>query len=480
MGATRRLGDDGRGERKGSSVGVSGARTNGQVSFWWTQVGRGAPRTPLRGDIAADVCIVGAGYTGLWTAYHLKQAAPHLRVVLLEARFAGFGASGRNGGWLTNTVTGGREQYVTSHGRKAAQAQQDALTASVHDVIDTLRRESIDADVYLGGELVVARTPAQLIRLHETVDGERGWSGTDVRLLDAHETARRVQVRDALGASWHPHCARVHPAKLAHGLAHLVHSMGAVIHEGTTVQSILPGRAVTDRGTVRADVVIRATEGFTPQLAGERRAVLPMNSSLVITDPLPHEVWQQIGWTGREALGDMAHGYIYAQRTADDRIAIGGRGNPYRFGSRTDHDGHTRAKTIEALSRTLHEMFPATRSARLAHAWSGVLGVPRDWSAGVGLDRSTGLGWAGGYVGTGVTATYLAGHTLSDLVQGIDSPRTRLPWVGHQARRWEPEPLRWLGVQALYRAYYAADHRERAGAPQTSRLARLADVVAGR
>lgn len=453
---------------------------NGDVSFWWQQVGLPDPRPALPGDTDADVCIVGAGYTGLWTAYYLKQLQPDLRVVVLESRFAGFGASGRNGGWLTNSVTGGREQYAASHGRAAAVAQQRAMNDAVREVVDVAAREGIDAGIHLGGELNVARTPAQLARLRAAAAAEQEWPDTDVELLGAAALRERIRVADAVGGMWHPHCARLQPARLAHGLAQTVERSGAVIHEDTHVEEITPGAARTAHGTVRASYVIRATEGFTPNLRGEHRTWLPMNSSLVVTAPLPAAAWDAIGWDGRETLGDLAHVYMYAQRTADDRIAFGGRGVPYRFGSRVDTDGATQERTIAGLTDLLRRFFPAAADVPVEHAWAGVLGVPRDWSATVGLDRATGLGWAGGYVGTGVTATNLAGRTLADLVLGRDTELTRLPWVGHHARRWEVEPLRWIAVQALYAAYRAADRSEARGRTTTSPLARVADRVSGR
>ena len=289
-----------------------------------------------------------------------------------------------------------------------------------------------------------------------------------------------MNVAGLLGAAWHPHCARVHPAKLALGLAAAVERLGVTIYENTTVTEIRPGEARTDHGTVRAAHVLRATEGFTPDLRGEHRTWLPMNSSLIVTEPLAASVWDEIGWNGREVLGDMAHAYMYAQRTADDRIAFGGRGVPYRYGSRVDQDGRTQQATIDSLGALLARFFPAAADAAIDHAWSGVLGVPRDWSATVGHDRATGLGWAGGYVGTGVTATNLAGRTLRDLVLGRDTELTRLPWVGHRARKWEIEPLRWLAVQAIYGAYHAADRAELRGRATTSPIAHVADLVAGR
>ncbi|MEF3402288.1 NAD(P)/FAD-dependent oxidoreductase [Agromyces sp. CCNWLW203] len=453
---------------------------NGGVSFWLQQVGLPTPRPALPGDLDVDVAIVGAGYTGLWAAYYLKRDQPDLRVAVLERRFAGYGASGRNGGWLTNSVTGGREQYVTSRGRDAAIAQQVALNETVDEVVAVAAAEGIDADVHKGGELEVAYTPAQLARLKAYAAAEQSWPATDVQLLDAKAAAARVNVAGILGAAWHPHCARIHPAKLALGLAAAVERLGVTIYEDTTVTEIRPGEARTDHGTVRAAHVLRATEGFTPDLRGEHRTWLPMNSSLIVTEPLAASVWSEIGWNGRETLGDMAHVYMYAQRTADDRIAFGGRGVPYRYGSRVDHDGRTQRATIESLGALLARFFPMAADAAIEHAWSGVLGVPRDWAATVGHDRTTGLGWAGGYVGTGVTATNLAGRTLRDLVLGRDTELTRLPWVGHRARKWEVEPLRWLAVQAIYGAYHAADRAELRGRATTSPLARIADLVAGR
>lgn len=453
---------------------------NGGVSFWWQQLGMPAQRPALDGDTEVDVAIVGGGFTGLWAALALASQQPDMRIAVLEQRFAGFGASGRNGGWLTNSVTGGREQYVRAFGRDAAIAQQRAMNETVDEVIRWAASAGVDADIVKGGELEVARSAAQLARLRAAHAAEAAWPHTDVELWDAARLRERIRVADAVGGMWHPHCARLHPAKLVRGLAREVERLGVRILEGTTVREISPGRAVTDRGTVRAEFVLRATEGFTADLAGEHRTWLPMNSSMIVTAPLPTSFWDAVGWADAATLGDFAHTYLYAQRTADDRIALGGRGVPYRFGSRIDDDGRTQERTVRSLTALLHRCFPAAADAPIAHAWSGVLGVPRDWSASVGLDRSTGLGWAGGYVGTGVTATNLAGRTLADLVLGNDTELVRLPWVNHRTRRWEPEPLRWLAVQGIYGAYRLADRLESRGGRGTSPIARVADRIAGR
>ncbi|MFI9806576.1 NAD(P)/FAD-dependent oxidoreductase [Streptomyces sp. NPDC052301] len=458
---------------------------NGGVSFWYADDGLPAVREPLSGDASADVVIVGGGYTGLWTAYYLKKAAPFLRITVLEQKFCGYGASGRNGGWLYNGIAG-RDRYARLHGREAAVRLQRAMNGTVAEVIAVAEAEGIEADVHRGGVLEVATTPAQLARLKAFHEHELSYGEKDRELYGARETAERIRVADAVGSTWTPHGARLHPVKLVKGLAAVVEALGVTIHESTPVTEVRPKHAVTPYGTVRAPYILRCTEGFTAALKGQRRTWLPMNSSMVVTERLTEEQWAGIGWTGLETLGDMAHAYMYAQRTADGRIALGGRGVPYRFGSRTDNDGRTQPATIEALREILTRFFPSLVGVRVEHAWSGVLGVPRDWCATVTLDRSTGLGWAGGYVGSGVATTNLAARTLRDLVQqdsgqGGRTELTDLPWVNHKVRRWEPEPFRWLGVQAMYATYRMADQRERLHpATESSRLARLADRVAGR
>jgi glycine/D-amino acid oxidase-like deaminating enzyme len=456
---------------------------NGGVAYWWSADGIPQRRAPLGGDTEADVCIVGGGLTGLWTAYYLLAAQPDLRVAVLEREFAGFGASGRNGGWLSAELSGSRERYARASGRQAVVELLRVMREGVDEVIAVAAAEGIDADIDKQGVVFAARNRAQLARLDAHVSYERSWGARpdDHRRLERDETDALVRVDGTLAGAFTPHCARVHPARLVSGLAAAVERRGATIYEGTTVTGIAEGVATTDRGVVRAPFVLRCLEGFTAGLPGHRRAWLPMNSSMIVTEPMPDVLRDQIGWTGSTLLGDFAHAYIYAQRTADGRIALGGRGVPYRFGSRTDDRGRTQASTVEALTALLHTLFPATVDVPVAHAWCGVLGVPRDWCATVDVDHRTGLGSAGGYVGNGLTTANVAGRTLADLVLRRDTELTRLPWVGRRVRAWEPEPLRWLGVQSMYALYRAADRREQErDLPGTSRLATLADTITGR
>ena len=456
---------------------------NGGISFWHRQIGIAPPRPPLDGSRSADVAIAGGGYTGLWTAYYLKRARPELEIIVLEREFCGFGASGRNGGWVSSAFAGSREQLARTHGRDRVVALQREMQGTVDEVLAVARDEGIDADLIKPGMLRVARGAAQLSRIRRQLAEDREWDLTksDLQLLDAAQTERRIRVAGAIGAELNPHCARSHPAKLVTGLARVVEGLGVVLCEDTTVTSIEPGVAHTDRGDVRAGSVLSCLEGFSASLPSRRRSMLPLNSAMIVTDPLPDRAWDEIGWEGCELLGDGAHAYMYAQRTADGRIALGGRGVPYRFGSKTDNWGTTQRATIEQLTGILHSMFPETNGIGIDQAWCGVLGVHRDWTPRIAYDPASGIGEAGGYVGHGVAMTNLAGRTLRDLVLGERTELAELPLVNHRGRDWEPEPLRFIATQLVYGLYRGADRHETArGEPHDSPLARAANLISGR
>ncbi|MDB5523041.1 MAG: FAD-dependent oxidoreductase [Rhizobium sp.] len=458
------------------------AATNGNVSFWYADIG-GVPgyRSPLPGDVKADVCIVGAGYTGLWTAYYLRKADPTIRIAMVEKEFAGFGASGRNGGWLSGGFSWSRDKYLQTSSRDGVIAMERAMAATVTEVISVTEAERIDADIIRVDNLLVATNTAQLDRLKKTYADHRGWDvpAERITMLSAEDTAKRVAIRNVQGGFVTHGMARVQPAKLVRGLAAAVERMGVPIYEQTEVISIEKGKVTTNRGTVRAPIIIRATEGFTAGIPDHKRLWLPLNSAQIITEPLPAALWKEIGWEGHELLGDMAHAYCYAQRTREGRITMGGRGVPYRFGSNTDVRGQTQDATIAQLRSILTRLLPQTKKLRIDHAWCGVLGVPRDWCTTVGLDKDSGIGWAGGYVGLGVSSSNLSGRTLRDLILGHDTELTRLPWVNRSVRKWEPEPMRWLGVHSMYQLYRIADEREEAGLDRTSKLAAIADRLTG-
>jgi glycine/D-amino acid oxidase-like deaminating enzyme len=438
-------------------------------SLWHETAGDDfAPRPPLPGDLDADIAIVGAGYTGLWTAYYLHALDSTLRIAVLEREIAGFGASGRNGGWCSALFPPASSGIARRHGRDAAVAVRRAMHESLVEVGRMARTEGMDVHYARGGTISLARNDAQLIRAGMLVDEERSLTGRVERLelLSKEEAEQVAKATRVLGATYTPHCAVVHPLRLVRGLASCVESRGVSLFEGTSALAVRPGAVITDRGTVRAEVVVRATEGYTGSLRGQRRRLVPLYSLMIATEPLPAEAWEQIGLARRETFADLRHMRIYGQRTADDRLAFGGRGAPYHFASRTHPEFDRNGRVHSALRAVLTDLFPVVRGHRITHEWGGALGVPRDWHASLGFDRRRGLAWAGGYVGDGVATSNLAGRTLAQLITGESSELTRLPWVGHHSRAWEPEPLRWLGVNGGRLLLTRADRTEaRSGKP---------------
>jgi glycine/D-amino acid oxidase-like deaminating enzyme len=456
------------------------------LSLWWDGLEEAPrPRTALARDLDVDVAIVGAGFTGLWTAHSLLAADPTLRIALLEAEVAGFGASGRNGGWCSALFAASDARIARRHGAAGARAMRRAMRETVDVVGATAATEGIDCHFAKGGTLVAARNPAQVARAKEEIEVARrfGAAEDDLCWLDRAEADERLGAAGVLGATYTPHCAAIDPARLARGLAAAVERRGASLFEQTKVHAIEPangaGRAVarTEHGTVRADVVVRAVEGWTPGLAGEARTLVPIYSLMIATEPLGSTFFSGARLARRETFSDHRNLIIYGQRTGDDRLAFGGRGAPYHFGSAVDPSFDREPRVHRALRAALVELFPELDGVAITHRWGGPLGVPRDWFSSVGLDRSSGIAWAGGYVGDGVSTTNLAGRTLADLITGRDSELVHLPWVGHRSRPWEGEPIRWLGVNAGLWSARAADRAEARG--RTSRLVGPLQRLAG-
>lgn len=443
------------------------------LSFWHEDAGVDwGPKKVLDRDQQVDVAIVGAGYTGLWTAYYLAKADPSLRIAVLESEFVGFGASGRNGGWCSALFPATLRKVASTSSRDAAIRMQQAMNATVREVGRVVVAEGIHCDFQASGYLSAARNPAQRTRAQKEVAGWRDWGfGEDhIRLLETEELTERVRISDARGATFTPHCATLQPAKLVRGLAEAVRAAGVQIYEDTRVRALDGRRLDTTRGQVTADVVVRATEGYTAQLPGARRDLVPMYSLMVATSPLPDAAWDEIGLRDRATFSDKRHLRIYGQRTADDRFAFGGRGAPYHFASRVDPRFDRDDAVHATLRRILVELFPRLDGVEFTHAWGGNLGIPRDWFPSVTYDRRAGFAQAGGYVGDGVATANLAGRTLAAEILDMDSELRTLPWVGRRSPKWEPEPLRWLGVNAGTLAFTFADRTEQ----RSSRPSRLA------
>ncbi|MGE5211034.1 MAG: NAD(P)/FAD-dependent oxidoreductase [Acidobacteriota bacterium] len=456
-------------------------------SLWLDQLDEPLIARPsLAGDVDVDVAIVGGGYSGLWSAHSLLRADPALRVLVIEREMVGFGASGRNGGWCVGELAGGLGGAVATWGREAGIAMTQAIIDTVDEIGRVVAAEGIECGFEPGGVLRLARTEPQLRRQHGEVDEYRhhGFGDDVLRSLSAGEATDRLSATAVLGGLHYAPGARVQPAQLARGLAEVVERLGGTIVEGTAAIDVRPGSpaarpsVITDHGVVRADVVVRATEAYTRDLPGMRRALVPLYSLMVATEPLDAAAWDSIGLRGCETFADDRRMVIYGQRTSDDRIAFGGRGAPYRFGSGIDPATESRSDVHDRIAAALVELFPQLDGVEITHRWGGVLGVSRDWRPSVGLDRSTGLAWAGGYVGEGVAAANLAGRTIADLVVRPDSELVALPWVQHRSRSWEPEPLRWAAINGVRRLARWIDDRE-GDRGRTSRLASVLDRIVG-
>jgi glycine/D-amino acid oxidase-like deaminating enzyme len=451
-------------------------------SFWLETCGDDlTPRPALDGSSEADVAILGAGYTGLWTALYLLRRQPSLRIVILEQAIAGFGASGRNGSWVVPELNLSIPELARRHGTAAARAMTMATIEAVDEVGRAAGEEGLAIDWHKGGQLTIARGPHQVPDLdeHLRVHEQFGFGDRHQR-LSATELSERLHVDGALGADYSPDCAAIHPGKLVRGLARAVERRGAVIHEDTTVTAFTPGQAAdrdrgraarkpvlhTDRGDVTASTVVLAGEAWLTRLKRLHRQLVPMFSLIVLTEPLDDAQWAGIGWAQRECVSSFRLTVDYLARTPDGRILFGGRGAPYHFGSAIEPDYDVHPPTHEMLRGMVRAWFPSLAGVRFTHAWGGPLGMARDWMPTFSHDPATGVASARAFIGHGVAVTNLAGRTLTDLILETPSALTELPTANHRSRDWEPEPLRFIGIRYAQQAFAGIDQRaERTGRP---------------
>jgi len=446
-----------------------------RYSFWLETAGEDlTPRPQLNGSIDADVAILGAGYTGLWTAYYLLRRDPSLKVVIAEREIAGFGASGRNGGWCTAGFPVSPTVLKERHGLDAARAVQAAMYDTIDEVGRIAAEESIDAGFHKGGALRLARGRHQLPLIKQAHETAKAFGLADhYHLLDERETAERLRVTNVLGSLFTPDCAMVHPGRLVRGLARAVERCGGTIYEQTPVTEIVPGPRPSFRtpwGEIRARTIVLAGESYLSALAPVKRQVMPIYSLIVLTEPLSASQWDEIGWKNREGSGSTRYSVDYMSHTGDGRILFGGRGAPYRLGSRISDGQDRHAATHRMLRQTVTEWFPMLRDIRFTHDWGGPIGVPRDWMPTMAFDPASGVATARGYTGQGVATANLSGRVLTDLITGTTSPLTALPMVNHRSPNWEPEPLRWLGVRYLQGGLMRVDQQaERSGEAPSGR-----------
>ncbi len=449
------------------------------VSFWLADAGDDlTPREPLDGSVTVDVAVVGAGFSGLWTAREVLRRDPSRSVLVVEAEIAGFGASGRNGAWLSSGIAVTPSELERRTSAATVRAVTRAMRATVDEVIHALDEDGIDARVRRGGILRIARGAHELPALSGSMAAAtRLGIDEGLQVLSADELAARVRVAGGLRAVFDPYAAAIHPGRLVRGLARAVEANGGRLVEGTPALDVR-GRAGgvsrpqvrTATGTVTADAVVLATEAWTAQLPRRRRELLPLYSLIVLTDPVDDATWREIGWRGHELLSSHRYTVDYLSRTVDGRVLFGGRGAPYHLGSRIDPAYDRHAATHGLLRDQLAGWFPPLANTRFSHAWGGPLGMPRDWLPSFAFDPASGLGHTWGYTGQGVGASNLGGRVLADLIVEGVTPFAELPMVGHRSRRWEPEPLRWLGARYLQTSLARIDARAaRTGRAPTGR-----------
>lgn len=432
-----------------------------RCNFWTSTIAeRPQPRPSLAANVHADVAIVGAGFTGLWTAYYLKRLSPSLDIVVLEAERVGHGASGRNGGWAVGNLAG-LERHIGDLPQEERRRCCGVVADNVDEIGRVLAREGIQADFKKGGAIYAAaryrdQIAIQRDYLHHL--HELGHSEADCYWLDAERLAEKARFRDGYGGIYHRQVATVNPRKLVTGLAEAVERLGVTIYEHSRATTLDRQRVSTHEGAVEAPSIVCATEGYADRFHDFKRHVIPVQSLVIATEPLSDALWQEIGMAERPAFADASRLINYGHRTADGRIVFGARGT-YALGAKPKADQAIGDDAIRMRRDLLVDLFPALEGVRIDYGWGGSLGLSRNFRPHAILDRFSGIATAGGYAGEGVAASHLFGRTLADLILERDSELARMPWafVGASHRqlikRWEPEPLRWLAAQAITYSY---------------------------
>ncbi|POF43696.1 FAD-dependent oxidoreductase [Pseudomonas laurylsulfativorans] len=434
------------------------------ISLWMDQLDEPLLARPaLERDLDVDVAIIGAGYTGLWTAYYLKQQKPDLSIAIVEAQTAGFGASGRNGGWLMGNLLG-EDRLLADLPAEERRASYNLLHSIPDEVEIVLEREGIDCDYRKGGVLYcAARYPEQEASLRQYLDDlhRQGLNDSHYRWLSPEQLAQQIRVAKPYGGIYAPHVATIHPAKLVRGLARAVERLGVKIYENSPVTHWQSGSLRTAKASVRSRWVVPAVEGYSVTLPPLGRYQMPVQSLIVATEPLSAATWDEIGLSRGQAFSEASRQVTYGQRTADNRLIFGARGG-YQFAGKLRHDFDLTTDEKELRRYLFGELFPQLKNVQITHSWGGNLGMSRHFKPHMLCDRVNGIALSGGYGGEGVGASNLGGRTLADLILGRDTDLVRQPWVIPQRgldalRAWEPEPIRWLGYNAIIRSFVHED-----------------------
>lgn len=422
----------------------------------WLDIPR--PQYPaLRGDLDADLVVVGGGYAGLWTALHAAERQPGRRIVLIEADRVGWAASGRNGGFVEASLTHGLANGTTRWPGEIERLEQlgrenlDGMQADI-------ARLGLDVDWQRTGMLTVATEPHQVDWLAEAAAGGEG------RLLDEREVRAEVRSPTFLAGLFSPDtCAIVHPAKLALELARAAAEAGVQICEHTRAESLRTrdGRVHigTPGGVVRAAQAVLATNVFPSLLRRNRLHTVPVYDYVLATEPLTAEQLASIGWQHRQGIGDSANQFHYYRLSADNRIVWGGYDAVYYFGRRVDPAYEDRPATYRRLAAHFYLTFPQLREVRFAYRWAGAIDTNTRFCAHWGLARGGRVAYVNGFTGLGVGAARFAADVCLDLLGGHDTPRTRLEMVRKRPLPFPPEPLASIGIQATRWSLDRADHQ---------------------
>ncbi len=395
-----------------------------------------------------DIAIIGGGFSGLWSAFHLNQLDPSLKIAIFEAKSLGYGASGRNGGWASSEYPVHKETLKKRIGESLTTQLLEALDQSIDEIGDFSKNHR-EVGFVKSGSLYFARNSAQLSRLKSKADGGNLW-------LSSSEIKERLNVTGALGGLFNPSCATVHPFNLVMALATHLESKGVSIFENSWASPV-SGGVLVNSSFIKAPVVIQATEAF----GAPGREFIPLYSLMVATEPLNESTWNEIGNSERFTFAENSHMINYAQRTVDNRIAIGGRGATYPFASKLQESKELTAKVHETIRSLLRSWFPILRDVNFTHSWGGAVAITRDWEPFVQWDPKNGFGRLGGYAGDGVTMSNLAAKILAYEILDVKNELRNLHFVNRKIRKWEPEPIRYFGVNTLVKLSGIADTEER-------------------
>jgi glycine/D-amino acid oxidase-like deaminating enzyme len=439
---------------------------------FWLDRPRPEEAPPLDGDVEADLAIVGGGFTGLWAAVLAKRERPDRDVVLLEAERAGWGASGRNGGFVDASLTHGLPNGAARFPREL-----DALEAAGRTNLTELKADlaelAIDAAWEEPGLLSVATRPHELAGLDEEAALLRRY-GWDAEVLDRDALRAQVDSPTYLGAVLQRTGAGlVDPGALALGLRGAATRLGVRIHERTPVARAAPGRLTTPGGTVRAPRILLATGAYTPLTRSIRRLIAPVYDYVLVTEPLSASQREALGWRQRQGIADRGNQFHYYRLTPDGRVLFGGYDAIYHFGNRVSPRLDHRSASFALLYDHLLATFPALEGITITHAWGGPIDTCSRFCVTFGRALGGTAVYAVGYTGLGVAATRFGARTALDLLDGADTERTRLGLVRSRPLPFPPEPARWAVIQATRIALARADERGGRRGPWLRLLDRL-------